>query len=147
MADTTQEHALIAAAIAKHYSKVAADLRDSLEPGTYEVDEEVTLTAKGWVTVGEDTTKASTSSIPLLPALALVVKRLGAQRERALTLLREVVTEAMEMDESARAHLLEETGVGDAMELVKREVVAKLPRTPVRGSVKFVGEIKDHTNI
>jgi hypothetical protein len=116
--------------------------RDELAPGKYAIDEIVTLKLEGTVKVGPNSDKASTSSIPLLPALALFVRRMGLQRGAALTMLCEVMTEALSLGEDAATELLAETGVADAEKMIRDEVIAKLPRTPVKGAVRVQGTIQ-----
>jgi hypothetical protein len=127
------------AAIAKLVADAAKATRDDLAPGTYPVDAVVTLCLDGEVKVSADTEKAPTCSIPLLPALALLAKRMGCQRDNALTILREVMIEAISLGKDATTELLQETGVADIEAQIKEEVIAKLPKTPVKGSVKVKG--------
>lgn len=91
------------------------------------------------LTFGHDTDKMPTCSIPLLPTLALMIRRMGATREAALETLREVMTEALTLDKDATESLLQESGVADAEKAIKEQVIAKLPRTPVRKTVKAKG--------
>lgn len=120
-------------------AKAAEEQRDELAPGAYTLDEIVTLKLEGTVKVSTDTERAPTCSIPLLPALALMVKRMGVQREKALDLLREVMTEALKLGKDASEELLAETGVAEAQKQLKEEVIAKLPKTPAKGMVKVKG--------
>jgi hypothetical protein len=115
----------------------AQNARDELEPGVYN-DIKVGLSIRvGEMRVAPDTDKAPTSSIPVLPALALLVRRMGLQRHEALATLREVMQEALTMKGDASEKLLLETGVLEAQEMLKTEVIAKLPRTPVKGAVQL----------
>jgi hypothetical protein len=110
--------------------------RDETNPGVYrnikldvhiEVDE---------MRVGHDTDRAPTSSIPLLPTCALLLKRMGLQREEALDILKDVMTQALDMGTDATKALLADTGVKDMEKRLKDEVIAKLPRVPAKGAVK-----------
>jgi len=96
---------------------------------------------------GHDTDKAPTASIPILPTLALMVRRMGLQRDAALSLLREIMTEALTLDKKAADALLAEAGVEDAMEMIKAEVIAKLPRTKVCKTVKAKGAALQITSV
>lgn len=120
-------------------AKAAEKQRDELAPGAYDLDEIVTLKLEGTVKVSADTERAPTCSIPLLPALALMVKRMGVQREKALDLLREVMTEALKLGKDASEELLAETGVAEAQKQLKDEVISKLPKTPAKGMVRVSG--------
>jgi hypothetical protein len=124
------------AAIAKLAADAAKMTRGDLDPGTYALDPVVTLCLTGDVVVSADTEKAPTCSIPLLPALALMAKRMGCQRESALKILREVMTEAINLGKDATEELLEETGVAEVEAKIREEVIAKLPKTPVKGLIK-----------
>ena len=113
-----------------------ASAREEVGPGVH-TNLVMDLTVRvGEMRIGADTDKAPTCSIPLLPTLALMIKRMGFQREKALEVLTEVMTQAINLDKDATKALLAETGVADAEKLLKTEVIAKLPRTPVKGAVK-----------
>ena len=113
-----------------------AKAREEVGPGVH-TNLVMDLTVRvGEMRIGADTDKAPTCSIPLLPTLALMIKRMGFQREQALEVLTEVMTQAINLDKDATKALLAETGVADAEKLLKTEVIAKLPRTPVKGAVK-----------
>ena len=71
-----------------------------------------------------------------LPTLALLVKKMGFQRDKALVMIREAMTEAIDMDKKAAKALLEQEGVADAEKMVKQEIINQLPRVPVNKSVK-----------
>lgn len=110
--------------------------RDETNPGVYrdikldvhiEVDE---------MRVAHDSDRAPTCSIPLLPTLALFIKRMGIQREEALDILKDVMTQALDMGTDATKVLLAESGVAEMEKRLKEEVIAKLPRTPTKGAVK-----------
>lgn len=117
-----------------------SDARAETKPGVYrgmvmdltvEVDE---------MRVAPDTDKAPTTSIPLLPTCALLLKRMGIQREEALNVLKDVMTQALDMGKDATKNLLDETGVADMEKRLKDEVIAKLPRVPVKGAVSVKAE-------
>ena len=91
------------------------------------------------LTIGQDTDRAPTVSIPLLPVLGLLVKQLGADRAAALAVIRKAMTEALNADESATKAILAESGVEQAVEQIKTEVISQLPRTKVAKAVKAQG--------
>jgi hypothetical protein len=110
--------------------------REETGPGVYrnivmdvhiEVDE---------MRVAPDTDRAPTASIPLLPTCALLLKRMGVQRDQALEVLKDVMTQALDMGKDATKSLLEETGVADMEKRLKEEVINKLPRVETKGAVK-----------
>jgi hypothetical protein len=110
------------------------EAKGALVPGSHEVD--FTIRVSGSLTKGEDTVKKPTSSIPWLTTLALFVHRSGIQRDLAMAILRDTMTEALNLDKDAERELLRVSGVADAKELFEAEVTSKLPRTPVQGAVK-----------
>jgi hypothetical protein len=86
--------------------------------------------------VAPDTDKSPTSSIPLLATCALLLKRFQPNdRDRALTILREVMETAMDLGKDQTKNLLEESGVDELQKTLKEEIISKLPRVPVTGAV------------
>ena len=132
------------------YNLTAAE-KASIPEGVYEYD--FVALFRGSFSKGADTDKAPTCSIPLITTLALLIHRMGFTRVDAIKLLREVMTEAIEMDKDANAQFLEQCGVLEAQQLVKKEVIDKLPRTHVNGAlrgtpcVELVGIVEEVTNL
>lgn len=110
--------------------------RAETEPGVYqnismdvhiEVDE---------MRVAPDTDKAPTCSIPLLTTCALLLQRFQPNdQEKALDVFRQVMAQALDMGNDAQKKLLDDSGVAELEKTLKEEVIAKLPRVPVRGAV------------
>lgn len=110
--------------------------RQETEPGVYrdikmdvhiEVDE---------MRVAPDTDKAPTCSIPLLTTCALMLQRFQPNdREKALDVFRQVMTQALDMGNDQQKKLLEDSGVSELEKVLKEEVIAKLPRVAVKGAV------------
>lgn len=118
---------------------VDAEARSEVGPGVHR-DIEVSLTVKvGEMRIAQDTDKAPTASIPVKAALALMLKRMGFQREEAMETLKEVMEQALSFDKSAEKELMAELGVADIEKELKERVLSKLPRTPVKGKV----DVKD----
>jgi hypothetical protein len=114
-----------------------AKAREEVGPGLHKnLVMDITVRV-GEMRIANDTDKAPTCSIPMLPTLALLLKRMGFQRDKALEMLAEVMEEAISLDKDATKALLSETGVKEAQDLLKKNVIAKLPRTPVKGAVKI----------
>jgi len=112
-----------------------AKAREEVGPGVH-TNLVMDLTVRvGEMRIANDTDKAPTCSIPLLPTLALLLKRMGFQRDKALEMLSEVMEEAISLDKDATKALLAETGVKEAQDLLQKDVISKLPRTPVNGRV------------
>lgn len=114
--------------------KAVKAARDEVGVGTHEVD--FVVRVSGSLSVSEDTDRASTARLLNEATLALLIKRMGFQRDEAMKILREVALEAMDIQNGNKRKLLEETGVKEALATLKKEVVAAMPRTPVRGAVR-----------
>jgi len=124
----------------KNLEKAAGDARDAAKPDQTLKEVSVHLRLDiAEVSIGHDTDKSPTTSIPLLPTLALMVKRLGVDRDAALKTLKEVMEEALTLDRDATDALLKEAGVAEAEEAIKTKVISTLPRTPVKKSIKTKG--------
>lgn len=112
-----------------------AEAREGLEPGTHTVDP-FTLTFDGGVLkVGADSTRAATASLLNEATLALFIRYSGITREAAMATLRKAALEAQGIRGGMKKELLKESGVEETLALLKSEVVAAMPRTPVKGSV------------
>jgi len=122
--------------------------REETGPGVYrdlvldvhiEVDEMRVApdTDKAEMRVAPDTDKAPTASIPLLTTCALLLQRFQPNdRERALEVFRQVMTQALDMSNDAQKKLLDETGVAELEKTLKDEIISKLPRVSAKGAVK-----------
>ncbi len=113
--------------------KPAKTARNELAPGTYEVD--FTVRIKGTVTVGEDTTRASTVSLLSLKTVALILHYAGVTRSAAL----KAITRAFQdingdLLPTASVELSED--VKKIHDKIKKDLASDLPRTPVKGQVK-----------
>ena len=83
----------------------------------------------------------------------MLIRRMGFTRDDAIALLVDVMTEAIELDKNASNELLDESGVLAAYKAVEKQVLDKLPRTPVIGRldgrpvVELVGIVEEKTNL
>ena len=127
-------------AIEKAASKTAKaeNARDKLTPGTYSV--ETVVKVSGTLTVAPDTERVPTVSIPLLPALALALRYAGVTGNAARDAILRGVREALENGQAA-ADLLPE-GLESEVAALKKSIAAELPKTPVKGAVKFAGTLE-----
>lgn len=114
----------------------AKTAREETEPGVYkDIKVDVSIEVEE-MRVAPDTDKAPTSSIPLLTTCALLLQRFQPNdREKALEIFRQVMTQAMDMSKDAQKKLLEESGVAELEKTLKEEIIGKLPRVPVKGAV------------
>ena len=118
----------------------AKNAREETTPGVYrDMVLDVTIEVDE-MRVAPDTDKSPTTSIPLLPTCALLLKRMGIQREEALDVLKEVMQQALDLGKDATQTLLDETGVAEMEKRLKNEVIAELPRVPVKGAVTLKPE-------
>lgn len=78
-----------------------------------------------------------TSSIPWKVAMALFAKRAGFTKEQTAKVLLETLTASIEADSNKQAELLKESGVGDALAMLDREVFSKLPPIERDGNITF----------
>ena len=124
----------------KQVTKTLGDAKDQATSDTTTKGLVINLTLEvDELSVGHDTDRTPTCSIPLLPTLALLVKRMGATRDAALAMIKDAMMEALELDGSAAKTLLEEFGVAEAEQVIKTQVIAELPRTPVKKTAKAKG--------
>lgn len=128
------------ALISNVVTKAAKKDRKGLEPGKYEVDEEITLRVKGTVKVGVDGTKTPTHRIPMLETLALFMRYSGVTGGSALKALEKAMAEALSMDKEAREAIAEVADL-KAAEKAVRATLEALPKTPRKGSVTVSGSV------
>ena len=118
--------------IARVWKNEALDLT----AGEHYFDEVLTIHVSGTVTKQADQMAAPTTSLPLIPILALFWEKCGVSRNHALRMLREAITEAMEngksKDERIEARIKD---VEKAVETVKKDLIAKLPKVKRSGRV------------
>lgn len=133
---TTLTNDQIAAIAASLKGDTATTAKQSLEQGKHDVD--FTVRIQGTLSKGADKEATPTVKTPWLTVLALLVHRAGFQRDKAMELIREAMTEAMltDNDEAKIAILMAETGVADAKKTFEAEVLAKLPKMKQSGAVK-----------
>ena len=122
-------------AIAKGIAaKEITSARDSLAPGTYEIDQTVRIV--GSFTVAEDTEKTPTVSIPLKEVLALFIARSGITREASMKLLSEALTDAMTAGTKGEGFVAAASDIDAAFKQQTESLLCGLPKTKVKGAVK-----------
>lgn len=111
------------------------DAKDRVTPGEHGFD--FTVNFRGRLNKGNDYEKSPTTATPWLTVIGLFVRRSGIQRDKAMEYIRDAMIEAANVKGNKKAEklLLEETGVGDAVETYKRDVIAKLPKTIAQGPI------------
>ena len=117
-------------------AKVLKDEEVDLAVGRHHIDEVLIVHVQGSVEKHDDQLAAPTVSIPLVTTLALFWERAGIEKERAMTLLREAISEAMAegLDENAqiKARIDDVTA---AINAVRKELIDKLPKMRRSGKV------------
>ena len=105
-----------------------------LSPGTHFIDEEFVVRLSGYVEKHADQQITPTTSVPLISVLALFWEKSGIAQDTAIQLLREAITEAM--DENACKNCRIKSRIDDvnsAVEAVKKDLLAKLPKVSRAG--------------
>jgi hypothetical protein len=107
-----------------------------LEVGRHYFDEVLTVRVSGTVERQPDQQIAPTASIPLVATLALFWEKAGVTRDRALAMLKEAISEAMK-DGANKGERIEARikDVETAIQAVKEELIAKLPKVKRAGRV------------
>jgi hypothetical protein len=105
------------------------DAETDLDVGRHWVDETIVVRVSGTVERHEDQWIAPTVSIPLIPTIAFFWDRLGVEKDAAMQVLREAITEAMlaKTNESP-AIKSRMDDVAEAVAAVKRDLIAELPQ-------------------
>lgn len=115
----------------------AKQLREQIPSGN-EATIDSLYHVKGKVEIGEDYSTTPTVNIPIKAVLALVVRRLGFQREGVLEIIKQCVKDAILRGEQAEAEIMEATPQAEIMlEQVEQDVLKQLPKTLRKGAVKL----------
>ncbi len=115
----------IKALIVKKFKDAELDL----DVGSHWVDETVVIRVSGTVERHEDQWIAPTISIPLIPTIAFFWERLGVEKDAAMSVLREAVTEAMRAETNESPSIKSRIDdVAQAVAAVKRDLIAELPK-------------------
>ena len=118
------------ALLAKSWKNEAADL----PVGRHQIDHTLLVRVQGHVEKHEDQMIAPTVSIPLVSVLAYFWERAGIERDAAMAMLREAITEAMRENRKEDAAVLKRIeDVEAAIKAVKSDLIAKLPKMPRAG--------------
>jgi hypothetical protein len=105
------------------------DAELELDVGRHWVDETVVVRVSGTVERHEDQWIAPTISIPLIPTIAFFWERLGVEKDAAMSVLREAITEAM-LAQTNESPIIKSKmdDVAEAVAAVKRDLIVELPK-------------------
>lgn len=113
------------ALIAKSWNKENADL----PVGRHEVNETLIVRVRGMVEKHDSQMICPTISIPIIPVLAFFWEKVGLERDAAMNMLREAITEAMKDGHKEDASVLKRMeDVEKAIKAVKTDLISTLPK-------------------
>lgn len=118
------------ALIAKSWKNEDAEL----SVGKHEVNETLIVRVHGQVEKHDDQMIAPTISIPIIPVLAFFWERAGIERDAAMTMLRDAITEAMHENRKEDASVMQRIeDMEKAIKAVRTDLIATLPKMPRSG--------------
>ena len=111
------------------------EARASVSPGVHIV-RPFTVRIEGTLKVSEDYETTPTTSIPLIPTIALALKKMGVQREGFMEKLRESMEEVLGTEDcTLREVLAAESGLAEFEAELRAKVFDQLPKIPHKGAV------------
>jgi hypothetical protein len=115
-------------------AKTWKDEEVDLKPGRHYFDETLMVRVRGSVEKALDQHVTPTVSVPLITTLALFWEKCGLARDEALKLLREAISEAMELGEKEDDRIKQQIDdVAEAITAVRKELLERLPKMPRSG--------------
>jgi hypothetical protein len=115
----------VKALIAKKFKDADMDL----DVGRRWMDETLVIRISGAVERHEDQWIAPTVCIPLIPTIAFFWDRLGVEKQEAMSVLREAITEAMRLHTNESPAIKSRIDdVAEAVAAVKRDLICELPK-------------------
>ena len=105
------------------------DAEMDLDVGRHWIEETVVVRVKGSIERHDDQWIAPTVSIPLIPTIAFFWDRLGVEKDAAMRVLREAITEAMQLHTNESPAIKSRIDdVAEAVAAVKRDLISELPK-------------------
>jgi hypothetical protein len=105
------------------------DSEMDFDVGRHFIDETVVLRVAGTVERHEDQWIASTISITLIATLAVFWGRLGVEKDAAMSILQDAITEAMRAKKNESPSIKSTMeDMADAVAAVKRDLIGQLPK-------------------
>ena len=132
----------IKALIVKKFKDAELDL----DVGRHFIEETVVVRISGTVERHEDQWILPTVSIPLIPTIAYFWERLGVDKDAAIRVLRDAITEAMkERINESPSIKSKMDDVAEAVAPVRRELIGELPKMRRAGRTD-VGDLQVTVN-
>jgi hypothetical protein len=117
-------------------AKVWKDEEADLAPGLHGFDGEFVVRVCGTVEKYDDELVTPTVSVPLVPTLALFWEKAGLERDKAMVLLREAITEAMTDGEKEDRNIKDRIDdVNAAIKAVRKDLLDRLPKMRRSGRI------------
>jgi hypothetical protein len=121
-------------------TKESKEARSAIENDS-QVEVNTLVRVKGILKRGQAFNSKGTSRIPWKTAIALLLKRSGVTGPGSIELLTEAIRDAVAMNKDARDALLNENGIGDALQIVDKELCEKLPPIQKDGNISFAASV------
>lgn len=110
-------------------SKIWDKEKSEFGVGRHQIDEVLVVRVKGSIEKCVDQLVSPTVSIPLVSTLALFWSKAGLNRDEALTLLREAITEAMDDKVNGNAAIQQRIDdVQEAISAIRNDLINQLPK-------------------
>jgi hypothetical protein len=117
-------------------AKVWKDEEADLDPGLHGFNAEFVVRVCGTVEKYEDELVTPTVSVPLVPTLALFWEKAGLERDKAMSLLREAIAEAMTNGEKEDRNIKDRIDdVNAAIKAVRKDLLDRLPKMRRSGRI------------
>jgi hypothetical protein len=113
--------------------ELSKEERKKIAPGKHNVS--FTVTVDGTLDVAANESYTPTVDIPLIPSMALALKKMGVQREHFLGVLKDAMVEVLAADKTMREAMIKEVGLAD-FESDFRKTLGTLPKRTRVGKVK-----------
>jgi hypothetical protein len=108
--------------------------REEIPVGTHAIPPFL-VEVSGAVDVLENETYVPTVDIPLIPTVALALKKMGIQREHFMKVMKEAVQEVILSDSRMRAALVSQAGLDEFEAEFRQKVLSELPLKTRKGKV------------
>lgn len=130
--------------LSKIWGKESADFA----VGRHDIDEVLVVRVRGSVERHADQLVSPTVSIPLVSTLALFWEKSGLNRDEALSLLKEAITEAMDDKVNEDAAIQQRIDdVQDAISAIRNDLINQLPKMKRSGRLDTKNLVVNVTSV